>query len=230
MYVSLFIKINIQKTNDMKKLVIISFSLMVLFMSNISCYAQELKSTQIGIKAGINISNLYTGDATRTDMIHGFNVGVFTRVPVTNFIAFEPEFYLTTKGASITYNNLLMDGTANFNLTYLELPVLCVINVTHLVNVQFGPYISYLIDYKIKNMANVNLFNFEQKINVNNYNHIDAGCLVGVGLDVGGITMGARYSLGLTKVGKTQTFLGTSYTVPNSNNGVINFYIAVALN
>jgi len=135
---------------------------------------------------------------------------------------------VTTKGASVTYNNLFVDGTAKFNLTYVEVPLLCVVNVTKLLNIQFGPYVAYLVDGKVKNVANVNLFNFEDNINVNDYNRIDAGVLLGAGLEVGAITMGARYNLGMTKVGKTKTFLGTEYTVPNANNAVINFNLAVA--
>lgn len=213
-----------------KPIILISLSFLMLSMNYLSSQAQETKISQFGIKGGLNLSNLYTKDASNTDMIAGFNVGVFSKMPVTNFIAFQPELYLTTKGASVTYNNLLVDGTANFNLTYLELPFLFVVNVTPLVNIQFGPYVAYLLDGKVTNKANVNLFNFEQNINVNDYNRIDAGLALGAGLDVGTVTMGARYNLGLTKVGKTQSFLGKNYNIPNSYNGVISFYLAVSLN
>ena len=205
----------------------LTLSLLLLIFIQLSCFGQEEKKIQFGIKGGINLSNLYTSDASRSDMIAGFNLGVFDKLPVTGTLAIQPEFYVTTKGASVTYNNLFIDGTAKFNLTYIEVPLLCVVSVTHLLNVQFGPYIGYLVDGKVKNVANVSLFNFEQNMNVNDYNRIDAGAVFGAGLDVGAITMGARYNLGLTKVGKTQSFLGTNYTIPNANNAVINFYLAV---
>jgi hypothetical protein len=200
--------------------------LLLIFMQ-LPCYPQDVKTIQFGVKGGINLSNLYTSDASRSDMIAGFNLGVFDKIPVTSYLAIQPEFYVTTKGASVTYNNLFVDGTAKFNLTYIEVPLLCVVSVTRLLDVQFGPYVAYLVDGKVKNVANVTLFNFEQNINVNNYNRIDAGALFGAGLDFGTIAMGARYNLGLIKVGKTQSFLGTNYTIPNANNAVINFYLAV---
>ena len=215
----------------MKKPFILSLVLsLIISMTSLTCKAQETQSMKFGIKGGLNLSNLYTSDAKSSDMITGFNLGVFNKLPVTSFLAIQPEFYVTTKGASVTYNNLFIDGTAKFNLTYLEVPVLCVVNVTHLLNVQFGPYVAYMIDGKVKNEANVNLFNFEQNINVNDYNRVDAGLLLGAGLDVGSITMGARYSLGMTKVGKTKSFLGSDYTVPNANNAVINFYLSASFN
>ena len=210
--------------------ILLLFSLTLVFMIIIRCQAQDQKPMQFGVKGGLNLSNLYTSDAKSSDMITGFNLGVFNKFPVTSFLAIQPEFYVTTKGASVTYNNLFVDGTAKFNLTYLEVPVLCVLQVTHLLNVQFGPYVAYMIDGKVKNEANINLFNFEQNVNVNDYNRIDAGALLGAGLDVGSITMGARYNYGMTKVGKAKSLLGTTYTIPNATNAVINFYIALAFN
>ena len=195
----------------------------------IPCQAQESKPLEMGIKGGVNISSLYTKDASKSDIIPGFNIGFFAKVPVTTLIAFQPELSLSTKGATISYNNLFVDGTANFNLTYLEMPLLCVVNVTQRVNFQFGPYLAYLLDGKVTNKSNVNLFNFEQNMNVNNYNRVDAGIVLGAGIDIDAITMGARYNLGLTKVGKPRSFMGSSYTIPNSTNGVISFYLAVSL-
>ena len=212
----------------MKKL-IFSIYILGMFMAFIPCQAQEAKPLEMGIKGGVNISSLYTKDASKSDIIPGFNIGFFAKVPVTTLIAFQPELSLSTKGATISYNNLFVDGTANFNLTYLEMPLLCVVNVTQRVNFQFGPYLAYLLDGKVTNKSNVNLFNFEQNMNVNNYNRVDAGIVLGAGIDIDAITMGARYNLGLTKVGKPRSFMGSSYTIPNSTNGVISFYLAVSL-
>ena len=163
-------------------------------------------------------------------MNSGFNAGGFVRVPLTNSIAIEPELYVSTKGSSVIYNSLLLNGTANFNLTYMEMPVMAVFNMTRLVNLQIGPDVSYLINGQVKNLSNVSLFDFQQNLNVTNFNRLDAGIVVGVGLDVKSVTMGMRYNLGLIKVGKTQSFLGTSYTIPDAMNAVINFYLAIGFN
>jgi len=211
-----------------KPIIFISVSILLVCMAILPLQAQETKSMQFGIKGGLNLSSLNSSDGSTSDMLLGFNLGVFNKLPITSFLAIQPEFYVTTKGSQVTYNNLFVDGTAKFNLTYLEIPVLCVVNVTKLLNVQFGPYAAYMIDGKVTNVGNVNLFNFEQNINVNDYNRIDAGVVLGAGLEVGNITMGARYNLGMTKVGKTKTLLGSDYTVPDARNGVVNFNLAIA--
>ena len=211
-----------------KPIIFISVSILLVCMAILPLQAQETKSMQFGIKGGLNLSSLNSSDGSTSDMLLGFNLGVFNKLPITSFLAIQPEFYVTTKGSQVTYNNLFVDGTAKFNLTYLEIPVLCVVNVTKLLNVQFGPYAAYMIDGKVTNVGNLNLFNFEQNINVNDYNRIDAGVVLGAGLEVGNITMGARYNLGMTKVGKTKTLLGSDYTVPDARNGVVNFNLAIA--
>lgn len=210
----------------MKRLILLLlFSVLISFLSQ----AQYAKSLQYGVIAGLNLTDLYTTDAI-SNMNSGFNAGGFIRVPLTSAIAIEPELYISTKGSSVIYNSLLLDGTANFNLTYLEMPFIAVFNMTRLVNLQIGPYVSYLINGQVKNLSNVSLFDFEQNLNVNDFNRMDAGVVVGVGLDVRSVTMGMRYNLGLIKVGKTHSFLGNSYNIPNSMNAVINFYLAIGFN
>lgn len=196
----------------------------------IPCQAQEIVPTKFGVIGGINFSNLYTKDASTADMIFGFNLGVFAKMPTTGILSIQPELFLTKKGASVTYNSLLVDGTANFNLTYLELPVLSLLKVSDHINLQFGPYVSYLIAGKVTNMANIHLFNFEQNIDASNYNRIDAGLILGMGVEVHSMNMGVRYSYGLTKIGKERTLLDNSYIIPNASNGVVNFYLSVPVN
>ncbi len=213
-----------------KQLFLFLVSCMILSMTCLSVKAQDTNPAQFGVKAGLNLSNLYTSDASSSDLLVGFNFGFFDKLPLTNDVSIQPEFYISTKGSSVTYKGIILDGTAKFNLTYLELPVLFVVKVAPALNVQFGPYIAYMVDGKVTNEANVSLFNFEKNLNVNDYNRFDAGLVGGLGVDVGSLTIGARYNYGLTKVGKTKSYLLSSYTIPNANNGVINFYISLGFN
>ena len=190
----------------------------------------ESESPRFGLKGGVNFSNLYTNDESQAKMLTGFNAGVYGKLSVTRHIAVQPELYFTVKGAEVTYNTLFVDGTARFNLNYLELPLLLVVNVTDHFSFHVGPYGSYLINGSVKNISNINLFNFEQNIDSNDYNRFDAGLMAGAGIDLGFLSLGARYSYGLTNIGKEKTFLGISYTVPDAKNGVINLYLSVSIN
>ena len=122
------------------------------------------------------------------------------------------------------------DGIARYKLNYIELPLLVAVNVTNNFNIHFGPYASYLISGKVKNESNVDLFNFEDNINSDDFNRFDVGVAAGAGFDFGTLGIGVRYDYGLTTVGKERSFLGTTYTFPDAKNGVLNIYAAISLN
>jgi hypothetical protein len=217
----------------MKKILIaftFAFTLTVFMIK--PCIAQEPQEsnkTQFGVKGGVNFSDLYSSDVESTQMLAGFNAGLFAKLPITPTLAFQPELYYTSKGAYITYNNLFVDGTATFKLNYVELPLLLVIRIADNFNISMGPYMSYLVSGKVKNDSNINLFDFEDNINNEDYNRFDAGIMAGASLDFRTVSFGARYSYGFTTVGKEQTYMGTAYTFPDANNAVINLFIAVPL-
>lgn len=215
----------------MKKSIILFATSFLLFLAgNQFVKAQETVDSKFGIKGGVNYSGLYTEESEDTRMLAGFNIGLYGKIPVTNNFAVQPELYYTTKGAEVTYNNDFVDGTARFRLNYLELPLLFVINLTENFNVHFGPYAAYMISGKATNESNVSLFDFEDNIDVEDYNRFDAGLAAGAAIDMGGLSLGARYNYGLTKVGKEKTFMGTTYTFPDASNGVLNVYLSLSMN
>lgn len=202
---------------------------MFVFFLSTFARAQETDNSSFGFKGGVNFSNLYTEDAENSNTRIGFNAGVYAKMPITRLFAIQPEFYYTTKGAEVTYRNAFVDGTALFKLDYLELPLLLVVNVTNNFNIHVGPYAAVLISGKVKNDSNVGAFNFEDNINVDDYNRLDAGIAAGVGFDLGALGIGARYTYGVTKVGKERDFIGTRYTFPDAVNGVLNLYLSIGL-
>jgi len=216
-----------------KPIFLITVSLLLIGIMHAPGEAQDRHGTyspRFGIKGGVNFSNLYTKDGSHAKMLTGFNFGILSKMPITQHVAVQPELYFTTKGAEVTYNSPFVDGTARFNLNYLEVPLLLVLNLTDNVNIHVGPYGAFMISGLVKNVSNINLFNFEQNIVTADYNRFDAGITIGAGIDIGIISLGARYNYGLTNVGRERTFLGVPYTVPNAKNGVFNFYISVSLN
>jgi hypothetical protein len=89
-----------------------------------------------------------------------------------------------------------------FNLNYVEVPVLAVINLAKNFNLHAGAYAAYLA----------------QAIN-----RFDYGLVGGLGIDVSAITIGARYNYGLREVGKADNF--GSQALKNSKNSAISLYI-----
>lgn len=184
--------------------------------------------TKFGVKGGVNFSNLYTDNADDENVLTGFNIGLYAKVPVTNSISIQPEVYYTGKGAEVVYNNVFASGTAKFKLNYIEVPIMLVANVTKNFNVQVGPYAGYLISGKTTNESGT--YNFQDNINTDDFNKIDAGVAAGLGFDLETVSFGVRYNYGLTKVGKERNYSGTNYTFPDGKNSVLSFYGAFSFN
>lgn len=210
------------------KLVIAGLVMTLGAFTNIQ--AQDAISTPatIGFKGGVNFSNLYSDKVDDENVLTGFNAGLYAKFPVTKSFAIQPEIYYTTKGAEQTYNNAFANGVAKFNVNYIEIPVLAVINLTENLNIHAGPYAAYMVSGKATNDSNFSTS--QTTLDTNDFEKFDAGIAAGIGLDFELLSFGVRYNYGLTKIGKERNFGGTTYTYPDAKNSVLNFYVGIALN
>jgi Outer membrane protein beta-barrel domain len=215
-------------TNNLK---ITTFFILIIsaFQVSFSQTTNSDSSFKFGVKGGVNFSNLYTDNVEDNNVLTGFNVGLFAKLPITESLAIQPELLYTTKGAELKYNNAFVNGTSTFRLNYFELPILLVVNLTENFNLHAGPYVAYLVDGKAKNDAQGTLFDIENNLNNEDYNKFDTGISVGVGFDTDQLGFGVRYNYGFQKVGKERSFLGTNYTFPDGKNSVINLYLSYSI-
>lgn len=190
--------------------------------------AQEKSEYKLGFKGGVNFTNVGTTTGVSNKSLTGVHFGLFAKLPITNSFAVQPELYFTTKGGELTYQNVVVDGTAKFNLNYIEVPVLAVFKIFPGFNFQVGPYASYLVSSKVKNVNQVS-FNFEDNIQSGDFNKFDTGVMAGFGIDVKSVEIGVRYNFGLLKVGKDKTYLGTNYIFPDGKNSAINAYVSYSI-
>lgn len=197
-------------------------SLVLSFMSFTSAQAQE-KTPSYGFKGGLNFSNFYIDNVDDSNMLAGFNAGLYAKFPVTNSIAIQPEINYTTKGSEQIYDNGVVQGTSKFNINYIEVPVLLVANITDNFNVHVGPYAAYMVSGKTKNDSNFG--SSESELDTDDFNKLDAGISGGLGLDFDVVNFGVRYNYGLTKIGKDNSF-----TSSDAKNSVFNVYVGLRLN
>ena len=189
--------------------------------------AQE-KTASFGFKGGLNFSNLYTDQVDDNNVLTGFNAGLYAKFPIAKGIAIQPEISYTTKGAELVYNNAFAKGTSKFNVNYIEVPVLLVMNITDNFNVHVGPYAAYMVSGKTETDSNI--FTSENQLDTNDFNKFDAGIAGGVGVDLDALNFGVRYNYGLTNIGKERNFGGTNYTFPDAKNSVLSVYVGLRLN
>lgn len=201
----------------------------VLFISATQLtFSQGKSDFKLGIKGGVNFSNISTNNTSQNKALTGVNFGVFAKLPITNSFAIQPEMYFTTKGSELTYQNVFVDGTAQFDLNYIEVPVLAVFKITDNFNFHVGPYASYLLSSNVKNVSDVS-FNFENNINSGDFRKFDTGIAAGFGFEGKSLGIGVRYNFGLVTVGEEKTYLGTNYVFPDGKNSVLNVYLSYSL-
>ncbi len=164
----------------MKKLLIILF-----LLGGTASFAQKFSA---GIKAGANFSNFTGGnfDEVKKKAIVGFNGGGFLNFSF-GALSLQPEALVSTQGARIDSVNKSFD----WKVTYATIPVMLKYRTMGGFYLEAGPQFGFKIseetdDETIKDFAK----------------NLDLSAGVGLGLQSkGGLGIGARYLVGLSKVG-----------------------------
>lgn len=183
----------------------------------------QSKST-VGLKGGFNLSNFYVEDIDDKDARLGFHGGLYGRVYATNFFAIQPEINYSTRGNEIISNGLF-DQRTRFNLNYIDLPVLAVFKLGKAVEIHAGVYGGYLVGANIK--SDGDLGDWFDDLDRDNFETVDYGLAGGLGLNFGGVQVGARYNMGLQEIARSN---GARAALGNSKNSLAQIYIAFPLN
>ncbi|WP_129717217.1 porin family protein [Pedobacter sp. SYP-B3415] len=124
----------------MKKLFFLAAALFI----TVSASAQNDSKIRLGLKAGLNISNIIKDDGNNnfnTDYLVGFNGGVTLDIPIVDRLAFSPELLYSTKG----YKADAPFGTFTQTTHFIDAPLLARINLAGGLNLIAGPQVSFLL-------------------------------------------------------------------------------------
>lgn len=160
----------------------------------------------LGVKGGINMSNLYGDELDNENVKFGFNVGLLADIDFSFNSAIQTGLFFTTKGYKYDSGNL--DYTEN--LMYIQLPVHYAykIDVTPGTRVVFhaGPYAAYGVGGSRK-LDTGELGSLEvDKIfgdGMLQYKPFDAGLGLGVGAEFGPILVDLGWDMGLVNISNT---------------------------
>ncbi|MGM0579850.1 MAG: porin family protein [Bacteroidota bacterium] len=196
----------------------IIFVLPFLILSSILVKAQ---SDQSGIRASLNLSNLYVEEVNDENTKPGFAVGVYFRKGISDQVSIQPEINYSLKGSQIHYDGGFFTGSGKYryNLSYIEIPVLANIHVGESLYFSAGPYISTLIAAKVKDVDGDGSINSVEEYDRDDFNTFDYGVAAGVGFDFTGGTAGVRYNYGLVDVAPEGNGLD------NGKNSVLQFFL-----
>jgi len=164
----------------MKK-TILALSLLITTVS----FAQNFSA---GIKAGANFSNFTGGDfdAVKKKAIVGFHGGGFLNFSF-GALSLQPELLVSTQGARIDSANKSYD----WKVTYATVPVLLKFRSAGGFYLEAGPQVGFKLG---ENVSDETIKDFAKGL--------DLSAAAGLGFQTkGGLGIGARYLVGLSKVG-----------------------------
>lgn len=177
---------------------------------------EELK---VGIKAGINYSNVYSesGDDYVADGKVGFAGGVFVSIPLNQLIGIQPELLYSQKGFKT--EGTFFDGKVTSN--HLDLPVHLQIKPTENISLLVGPQLSYLLStkYEIDGLSLVDEEDLEDE-----NNRATFGISAGVDFTVQNFLISARGSWDLSKFNKDNSTSDINY-----KKSIISNYVRIPI-
>lgn len=199
---------------------------LVVILTLLISYDSNAQSSRpaAGIKGGLNVSNLYTGDVDDRDARYGFNVGVFGQPVSSDVAALQLELNYSTKG-TMAMTDGLIDQKTKFNLNYLDLPVLAVFKLGKACEIHAGVYGAYLLNATID--SDGDLGDTFDEVDKDNFNSTDYGVAGGLGFNLGAVQIGGRYNLGLNEIAKSNS---AKNVFGNAKNQFAQLYIAFNLN
>jgi len=151
-----------------------------------------------GIKGGLNISNLFIDNVTDENARIGFHLGVYGQLFSSETFAIQPELLFSTKGSKDHYTSGSLNQEVQYNLNYIDLPVLAVFKLGESVEIHAGAYASYLVNANISYKGD--LANGADEVDKDNLSSYDYGLAGGLGYNFNNVQVGLRYSYGLVKI------------------------------
>ena len=140
--------------------------------------AQDVK---YGAKAGLNISNISTDGASS---LLAFHLGGFAELKLNDKFAVQPELLYSAQGAKV--------GGVDFNLNYINIPVMAKYYVADAISIEVGPQIGFLMSAKADGVDVKEFFS-----------STDFGLNLGGGYNLNEkMSLGLRYNMGLSDVEK----------------------------
>ncbi len=200
-----------------------SFAFLLILLAVFVTEAAAQVQPQLGLRAGGALAQLRGKSAfgeDATDRKLGFMVGAFAEVPVARNLAVQPELLYVRKGGAIDESFVDDEAGArfesDFNLHYLELPVLAKYHVPVggrlTPSVYAGPYVAYAVKRSIDFSVEGDGEDLDLSIDADDvFKRLDYGAAFGVdfGYRFGrrAATLGVRYDLGLANVFKDDAAL-----------------------
>lgn len=194
-------------------LVTVMFGLSATLVGQVGYNTNE-RAPVLGIKAGINFSDITSDDDPGDINVRtGFHAGIFFETPIAERISIRPEVLYSTKGTELNYDSdffgiSIAEGESTFNLNYIDIPLYLVYHVTENFNINFGPYVGFLLNASVETDSEILGFidiDSGESIDRDHFNSTEFGLSGGLAFVFGNVSLGANYVMGLNQAADSNT-------------------------
>jgi hypothetical protein len=181
------------------------FSFAILFAALLFAGTAYAQRPILGIKGGVNFSNVHNSNNVEYDTKTGFHAGLLAHFHVSPQFAIQPEVLYSAQGAKFDAASI----NTRMNLGYINVPVMFQYMFSNGFRLEAGPQVGFLVSGKTE------AGNVEVDIK-DDLNTVDFGVGGGIGyISKSGLGIDARYNFGLTDINKDN-----SSNVKSQNRGV----------
>ncbi|WP_296618880.1 porin family protein [Marivirga sp.] len=168
-----------------------TFSSFAMAQEDDYAFQENLK---LGIKAGLNYSNVYDAneESFNADGKFGFVGGLLLHIPIGDFLGFQPEVLYSQKG--FKGNGTLFGSNYSFTRTtsFIDIPLQFALKPTEFLTILAGPQYSFLIKQKDEFESSFGTAAQEEEIRNDNIRKNILGVIAGIDINVDNIIIGLR--------------------------------------
>ncbi|MGJ5643349.1 porin family protein [Formosa sp. S-31] len=121
------------------------FLVLALSLIGISATAQSWSTkAQLGVKGGVNFATVKGDRFDSPDSRTSFNAGLILEAPLNEIISLQPEAFYSGQGFKIDE-----DYDAEYQVDYIQVPVLLKVYIVEGLNIQVGPQFGFKINEEL---------------------------------------------------------------------------------
>ncbi|MGY5847538.1 porin family protein [Salegentibacter sp. HM20] len=126
----------------MKKSILIA--VLAVFGFTTAASAQEF--VYFGVKGGVNFTGMSSDAFTDNQSRTGFHLGLLSEIPVGSRFSVQPEVLYSTQGTEARRNFAGSTVTGEYELDYIQVPVLAKIYLIEGLSLEVGPSFNFLVN------------------------------------------------------------------------------------
>lgn len=175
-----------------------------ILLTAMAANAQEADNTtsrqpSLGVKGGVNFATVTGDDFDSPDSRTSFHVGLVGELPLADILSLQVEALYSGQGFKSDIDGGLIggDGKVEYQLDYINVPVLAKIYATRGLSFEVGPQFSFKVNEEIDSDATDDGGDFD----LNEAKDFDFGIAGGVTFQTDmGLFATGRYIYGLTEI------------------------------